>query len=275
MLEPPRTDAAAPAQAGVNAVEVAGGLVRALADAAGPQRLADLARAVGMPTAKAHRYLVSLMRAGLVAQDPQSRCYDLGPLALRAGLVALGRSDALKQAERVLEALAGSTGETAAVAVWGTHGPTLVRLAAARHAQAARVPPGHVFPLTWSACGLVFCAWDDPARIAPLAARDLAQSRAIHRPGAPHGQAELDALVATARARGFATAANEAEGGVSAIAAPVLDSGGGRLRLALSVFGGAGRINLDPDGPVAALVLDAARRLAAELRGHPPLDWLR
>lgn len=274
ILERPQTAGMA-ARAGVNSVEVAGSLVRALADAAGPARLADLARAVGMPTAKAHRYLVSLVRAGLVSQDPATSRYDLGPLALRAGLVALGRSDALKQAERVLETLAARTGETATVAVWGSHGPTLVRLVEARHAQAARVPPGHVFPLTWSACGLVFCAWGEPGRIAPMAVRELAQSRAIGRPGAPQTREELDTLVATVRARGLATAANEAEGGISAIAVPVLDGAEGRLRLALSVFGGAGRINLEPEGPVAALVLEAARSLAAELRGHPPLDWLR
>ena len=45
-------------------------LLRVLSEAAGPARLADLARATGMPSAKAHRYMVSLVRAGLVEQDP-------------------------------------------------------------------------------------------------------------------------------------------------------------------------------------------------------------
>ena len=149
-----------------------------LAEAGGPMRLADLSRAAAMPSAKAHRYLVSLARAGLVEQDAETARYDLGPLMLRAGLAALGRSDALKRAERALEAIAARTGETAAVAVWGTHGPTHVRLVEARHELAATVPPGHVCPMTYSAAGLVFCAFGDPQPdSAARRARDGAEPR--------------------------------------------------------------------------------------------------
>ena len=77
-------------------------------------------------------------------------------------------------AERSLDAIVARTGETAAIAVWGTHGPTLVRLVEARHELASRVPPGHVCPLTYSASGLVFCSWGEPERVAPLAKHELA-----------------------------------------------------------------------------------------------------
>src|SRR5918994_2352669 len=156
---------------GVNSVEVAGVLLRVLVDAGGPMRLADISRSAAMPSAKAHRYLVSLARAGLVEQDPATSRYHLGPLMLRAGLAALGRSDALKRAERALEGIAGRTGETAAAAVWGTHGPTLVRLVEARHELASSVPLGHVCALTFSAVGLVYCAFGEPDRVAPLVTR--------------------------------------------------------------------------------------------------------
>ena len=128
-------------RSGVNSVEVAGLILQSLADAPGSARLADLARATGMPSGKVHRYLVSLIRSGLVEQDPGTSRYDLGPLVLRAGVVALSRSDALKRAERMLEAIVARTGETAAAAVWGSHGPTLVRLVEARHELATQVPP--------------------------------------------------------------------------------------------------------------------------------------
>jgi DNA-binding IclR family transcriptional regulator len=253
---------------GVNSVEVAGVLLRVLVDAGGPMRLADLSRAAAMPSAKAHRYLVSLARAGLVEQDPETSRYHLGPLMLRAGLAALGRSDALKRAERALEGIAGRTGETAAAAVWGTHGPTHVRLVEARHELAATVPPGHVCPLTYSAAGLVFCAYGDPRLTAPLAEREMAQSRATGRPGAPTTPKELERLIGTVRAQGFAAVADEGNGGLAAVSAPVFDADGPRLRLALSVFGRVGRLNVAPDGPVAALMVEAARSLGAELHGH-------
>lgn len=262
-------DTAEAMRGGVNSVEVAGLLLRLLVEAGGPMRLADLSRAAAMPSAKAHRYMVSLARAGLVEQDPATARYDLGPLMLRAGLAALGRSDVLKRAERVLEAIAARTGETAAAVVWGTHGPTHVRLVEARHELAATVPPGHVCPLTYSASGLVFCAYGDPSLTTPQAEREMKQSHATARPGAPTTSAELKRLVAAVRAQGFATVANEGDGGLAAVSAPVFEADGKHIRLALTVFGRVGRLNVDPKGPVAALMLDAARSLAAELYGPP------
>ena len=250
---------------GVNSVEVAGLLLRLLTEAGGPMRLADLSRAASMPSAKAHRYLVSLGRAGLVEQDPATARYALGPLMRRAGLAALGRSDLLKRAERVLEAIVARTGETAAAAVWGTHGPTHVRLVAARHALAASVPPGHVCPMTYSASGLVFCAFGETDRTAPFAEREMAQSRAVGRPGAPADAAALERIVAAVRRQGFATTANEGDTGLAAVSVPVLDATGMRIRLALTVFSRVGRLNVAPDGPVVALMRDAAAALAAEL----------
>jgi len=255
-----------PAKGGVNSVEVAGLVLRALSDAAGPARLADLARATGMPSAKVHRYMVSLIRAGLVEQDSATSRYDFGPLALRAGVVALSRSDALKRAERVLNAIVERTGETAAAAVWGTHGPTLVRLVEVRHEAASSVPLGHVCALTFSAVGLVYCAFGEPDRVAPLVTRELAQSRAVGRQGVPTTKAEVERLVTTIRAQGFATVA-EGDRGLAAVSAPVFNAGQ-RLQLALTVFGRVGRLDISPQGPVAALMTEAARSLGAEF--HRP-----
>ena len=69
------------------------------------------------------------------------------------------------------------------------------------------------------------------------------------------------------RAQGFATVANEGNGGLAAVSVPVFEAGGARIRLALTVFGRVGRLNTAPDGPVAALMMEAARSLAAELHG--------
>lgn len=262
----PTEDGAESARGGVNSVEVAGLLLRLLTEAGAPMRLSDIARAAAMPSAKAHRYLVSLTRTGLVEQDPASARYGLGPLLLRAGLAALGRSDLLKRAERVLEGIAARTGESAAAVVWGTHGPTHVRLVEARHSLAASVPPGHVCPLTFSASGLLFCAFGEAALTLPLAEREMAQSRAIARPGVPRTAEELERLARAVRAQGFATTANEGDTGLAAVSVPVFD--GPRLALALTVFGRVGRLNVAADGPVVALMREVAQALAAELHGR-------
>ncbi|GGC64933.1 IclR family transcriptional regulator [Chelatococcus reniformis] len=264
---PVRNAAGPAAKGGVNSVEVAGDLLRALSETTGPARLADLARAAGLPSAKAHRYLVSLVRAGLVEQDPATSRYDFGPLALRAGVVALGRSDVLKRAERTLNAIVEATGETAAAAVWGSHGPTLVRLVEARHELASTVPLGHVCALTFSAAGLVYCAFGEAERLAPLIGRELAQSRSVGRRGAPTSRTELERLTDAIRAQGFATVAAEGDGGLAAVSAPVFDAAG-RMRLALTVFARVGRLDVSPQGPVAALMTGAVRSLGADLHGR-------
>src|SRR5512133_384256 len=109
---------------GIQSVEVGFGLLQALSLAPGPLMLRDLAAAAGMSAAKAHRYLVSFQRLGLVSQDTASARYDLGPAALRMGLAAITRLDAVKLARERMPALMQHIGHTLALAVWGNHGPT-------------------------------------------------------------------------------------------------------------------------------------------------------
>ncbi len=258
--------APAAAKGGVISVEVAGDLLRALSETAGPTRLADLARMTSIPPAKVHRYLVSLIRAGLVEQDRATSRYDFGPLALRAGILALSRSDALKRAERVLEDIVEQTGETAAVVVWGRHGPTIVRLVHGRRESSSSVPIGHVCALTFSAAGLIYCAFGEPDRVEPLIGKELAQSRATGRQGVPSTKAELKAVVATVKTKGVARVAVEVEGGFAAVSAPVFSSLH-RLKFALTVFGRVGQLNIAPNSPLVSLMKEAARSLTEEIHG--------
>lgn len=127
-------------QPGIQSVEVAGEVLSALMRMPGPCRLAELARAVGMPSAKLHRYMVSLIRIGLATQDPVSGRYDLGPTALQLGLLGFSRFDLLRFAERTLADLVVATGETAMIAAWSPRGPSIVRLAEAPRVRRQCLP---------------------------------------------------------------------------------------------------------------------------------------
>ena len=83
---------------GIQSVEVGGTLLQALVRHGGPMMLKDLAADAGMPAAKAHPYLVSFGKLGLIEQDPASGRYGLGPFALQMGLTALHALDPLKAA---------------------------------------------------------------------------------------------------------------------------------------------------------------------------------
>ncbi len=95
----------------VQSVEHAALVLDALA-AAAPATLAAVARGAGMPPAKAHRYLKSLVETGLAMQEAASGRYALGPAALRLGLAALGRLDVARAAAPALLALREETGAT-------------------------------------------------------------------------------------------------------------------------------------------------------------------
>lgn len=64
---------------GIQSIEVGGQLLIALAHHGRPLALKDLAREAGMPPAKAHPYLVSFIKLGLVEQEAGGGRYGLGP----------------------------------------------------------------------------------------------------------------------------------------------------------------------------------------------------
>jgi predicted transcriptional regulator len=81
---------------GVQSLEIGMGILRAMVNGQRSMMLKDIAAAAEMPASKAHRYLVSLIRAGLVEQDPLTSRYDIGPFALNIGLVAIDRLDRVR-----------------------------------------------------------------------------------------------------------------------------------------------------------------------------------
>ena len=76
---------------GIQSIEVGGELLRALARCGEPMMLRDLAREAGMTPAKAHPYLASFSRIGLIEQDETTGRYEIGALALELGLISLRR----------------------------------------------------------------------------------------------------------------------------------------------------------------------------------------
>ena len=84
---------------GVQSLEVGMGILKAMVGGKRSMMLKDIAASAKMPPSKAHRYLVSLIRVGLVEQDPLTSRYNIGPFALKIGLVAIDRLDRVRSAE--------------------------------------------------------------------------------------------------------------------------------------------------------------------------------
>jgi len=113
------TQRASSKQQGIQSIEIGGAILRALIDAGRPAMLKDIAKMSGMPPAKAHRYLVSFQRMGIVSQDIATARYHLGPFALTLGLSALATIDPLRLATPILDELCDDIGMGVGLAVWG------------------------------------------------------------------------------------------------------------------------------------------------------------
>src|SRR3982750_3371336 len=100
--EPAANEEAERGQRGIQSVEVGGQLLIALVGSGRPMALKDLAREAGMSPAKAHPYLVSFGKLGLIVQDAGSGRYGLGPLALQLGLISLQQFDPVRLATPLL-----------------------------------------------------------------------------------------------------------------------------------------------------------------------------
>ena len=267
-----------PQRAGIQSVEVGFELLNALSEAPGALMLRDLAAAAGMSAAKAHRYLVSFQRMGLVVQDPVSTRYDLGPAALRLGLASLSRIDAVKLARERVDSLINETGHTLAIAVWGNQGPTMVHWIEAPQTVPVTLRLGDVMPLLTSATGRCFAAFmgsegRDAQRIAPMVRDELARLKKLPHNAelplvdVPRSPQDVQAMLEDTRRRGLARVVHSLLPGVGGFCAPVFDAQG-RLALGLVVLGSVATLDTDWQGAPASALLRCARQLSADL-GHP------
>ena len=237
-------------QRGIQSIEVGGRLLLALAGHGRSMALKDLALAADMSPAKAHPYLVSFCKLGLIAQDLGSGHYGLGPLALQLGLISLQQFDPVRLASAQLPALAHSAGHTVAIAVWGSQGPTIVRVEEAPSPVHISLRHGAVLNLRGTASGRLFAAHLSEEMLQASGAARIDKAFAVE--------------LARIRSAGLSHAVDAAVPGVSALAAPVFDSSGS-LALCLTAIGASASFDARPQGRPARALRACALGLSAQL----------
>ena len=251
-------------RAGIQSVEVGFALLEGLTRSRGPLMLKDVAASAGMSAAKAHRYLVSFQRLGLVTQDPRNARYDLGPAALKLGLASLARLDAVRLARERMPEWMESIGHTLALAVWGNHGPTIVHWEESQQAVTANLRLGDVMPLLSSATGRCFAAHMAPDVVAPLLKDELGRAVKMRRTDLPSTVTEVNALLDEVRVRGAARVVDTLLPGIVAFCAPVFDSDG-HLELGITTLGSIATFDPEWGGAIDAPLRAAAAQLSADL----------
>lgn len=259
-----------PASTGIQSIENGTPVLRALVHAKGPMSLTAIAAASGMAPGKAHKYLASYIRAGLVVQHESGGRYDLGPFALELGVAAMRRINVMEIAQAALDDLRNLLGYTISLAIWANHGPTIMRIAETPDIMSLTVRFGTVMPLLTSSFGRIFAAYLDRRLTQGMIQAELADPSGIAAQAGLRSFADVEAMLAQFRARRMSVAENLSAPGRSALAAPVFDHNN-RIVAAMAVVGMQGRLDLDVDSRPARELATAARKLSQRLGASPDL----
>jgi DNA-binding IclR family transcriptional regulator len=257
-------------RSGIQSIEVGFRLLEVLTSEPRAMMLRDLARRAGMSPAKAHRYLVSFLRLGVVAQDPLSGRYELGGFALQLGLARLARVDGVKLARIALAELHDTLDVTVGIAVWGNQGPTVVHWMESSHPAKASLKLGDVMPMLSSATGLLFAAYLPRSKTGPLIERELRGAQHFTSGSTPRTDAEFERTLAEVREHGAARVEGMLLPTIHAFCTPVFDATGD-LALGLIALGHEGAFDIRWNGAVDTALRACAQKLSWEL-GYSPAE---
>jgi DNA-binding IclR family transcriptional regulator len=245
-------------QIGVQSVEVAGHLLKTLATLEGPQTLSALSAAAGLLPAKAHRYLVSLIRGGFIEQSTADGRYDFGGAARLVGRVAMNRLDIVRIGTPLLSKLRDDLRETVFMGVWTPEGPMVIEWFDIVRPISVVIRPGSILPLHTSAFGLVCTAYLPPETVKratkSVTPQPDLQSRKL-------AKAKLDVLVEQIRRNGFSIVQGDLIQGLDAIAVPVLNHRQD-LVACLAAVGSSGVLDISPSGRIVSELKASAARFA-------------
>lgn len=244
-------------------------VLKGLARLGGRASLTALASQVDENPAKLHRYLVSLMEEGFVAQDPGTQQYFLGTEALLIGLSAMRQAEPIRAAEASLIRLREALGLTCFVAVMGNRGPTILRIEEPGLPVIVNVRAGSVLSLLWSATGRLFLGLLDDSNIKATAEAELAAASAELRASLDRRD-PIGSLRASIQNAGCAAVCDTNLKGISAISAPIYNYTG-KVCAALTVLGATGSFDQSLDAVTAKTLIEEARAISSRLGYQPQL----
>ena len=257
-VEPAATGSEPPVPPGTQAIDRAAQLLVLVLLAERPSGLGELAVAAGMPKSTASRLLGALERQGIVAQRGARGRFSAGPVLLRFAQRGLDHHLA-ELARPHLHALAGASGETVNLAVPGALGVEHLAQVASRHFLGTGRWVGRCVPYHCTAVGKVLLAFGAAALPdAPLEAL-TAETVVDHD--------RLAEELAAVRRDGTATAVDELELGLSAVAAPVRGDGGDAVG-ALTISGPTLRLGPERLAELGIQLAHEARVLSGRLAEH-------
>jgi IclR family transcriptional regulator, acetate operon repressor len=246
---------------GTQSIDRAGEMLARLLESDEPMSLRDLAEAADLPKSTASRLLTALERHGLVHQAGERGKLEPGPAILRFAHRGGLERHLVELAEPALEAVAQASGETVNLSVPTPYGVDHLAQVDGRHFLGAGQWVGRRVDYHCTANGKVFLAFG-AAEIPPGELARLTTATVVSR-------AALEHALERVRRDGYATAADELEVGLSALAAPVRGPTG-EVIAALGISGPTLRLTGPRVAELAPILVQEATALEERLGKHRP-----
>lgn len=223
----------------------------------GEAGVTELAQAIDVHKSTASRLIHALEQRGLVQQIGERGRYRLGLGILKLAGAASAQSDAVTLARPVAQDLATQVGETVNLAVLSGNEVLYVDQVAGPKALSMRAWVGQRVPVYCTATGKVLTAWlseKDKQLAMPIKFNKFTDSTIIL-------LNEFETELARVRKNGFATAIEEMESGLIAVAAPVRNAHQ-EVIAALVVSGPEFRITKNRIKEISVKVINAAQKIS-------------
>jgi IclR family transcriptional regulator, acetate operon repressor len=243
---------------GTQAIDRAAQLLTLILDSDEPLGVGDLAQAAELPKSTASRLVSSLERHGLVRRNGARGKVQAGPAILRFAHRGVVERNLVELAQAALDVLGERTGETINLAVPGIRGVEHLAQVDSVHFLGTGQWVGRTVDYHTTAIGKVLVAYG-AAELPSGRLRRLAPATVVDR-------AALEAELARVRDESFATAIDELEPGLTALAAPV-HGPTGDVVAALSISGPTLRLSPERIAEIKPVLTREAAALSARL-GH-------
>jgi IclR family acetate operon transcriptional repressor len=244
---------------GTQAIDRAAQLLARVVESTRPLPVGELADAAGLPKSTTSRLISALERQGLVQRVGGG--LRPGPVLLRFAQRGVPDVNLVELGEEALRWLADASGETINLAIPTPAGVEHLAQRDSRHFVGVTSWVGRRVPLHCAANGKVFLAFGAapvPDRLEALTPNTITDRSAL--------AAELERT----RTRGYATATDELELGLSALAAPVRGADS-HVLAALSISAPTIRLDAERVEQLAPVLLEQAAELSRRL-GNPDVQ---
>ena len=227
-----------------------------------PLSLADVARRSSLDKSAAHRMLATLLAAGYVHRDPETRRYALSYRVVSLSRNLLADNEVVRLARATLEDISAETGEGVHLAMLDGNETVLVQRVKGSQLVAVDFQVGDRSLLHCTSIGKALLAWQDPTVIEAAIGAGLPALTAntITEPEALRGALQL------VRERGYAIDDREMYDNMRCIAVPVFERDV-PVRMGISCSGPDGRFTLEYLERLRGPMLAGGRGLSQKLGG--------